>query len=141
MPTQVFKADFNQTWQAILQIMKNYDIAQQSQEAGVIKTRWIDNTEEVNFANSFDKSDAVKAARFRLTVNVAKGYRSSREVTKVTLYKRQMIEQDFLQGWKENNSDGIMEATLLYRIGQLIKIDNKLKEIDKAKEKEALERF
>jgi hypothetical protein len=63
-----------------------------------------------------------------------KGFRASREVTKVTIYKRQLVEQDFLQGWKEVSTDGIMEQTLLYRIERLIAIDNKLKEIDKARE-------
>jgi hypothetical protein len=141
MPSKIFKADFNQTWQAVIQVMKKYDIAQQNQEAGYIKTRWMDNTIEVNFTDSFGSNDAVKAARFKLVVNVVKGYRSSSEVSKVTIYKRQLVEQDFLQGWKELTTDGIQEQTLLYRIGRLIDTDNKLKEIDKAREKEQLESF
>lgn len=139
IPTKIFKADYNQTWQAVIQVMRKYDIAQQNQEAGFIKTRWIDNTLEINFADSFGTSDAVKAAKFKLVVNVVKGYRSGREVSKVTIYKRQLVEQDFLQGWKEVSPDGIMEKTLLYRIERLIATDNKLKEIDKAREKEQLE--
>lgn len=141
MPSKIFKADFNQTWQAVIQVMKKYDIAQQNQEAGYIKTRWMDNTMEVNFTDSFGSNDAVKAARFKLVVNVVKGYRSSSEVSKVTIYKRQLVEQDFLQGWKEITTDGTQEQTLLYRIGRLIETDNKLKEIDKAREKEQLESF
>lgn len=141
MPSKIFKADYNQTWQAVIQVMKRYDISQQNQEAGYIKTRWMDNTLEVNFTDSFGSSDAVKAARFKLVVNVVKGYRASQEVAKVTIYKRQLIEQDFLQGWKEVPADGIMEQTLLYRIGRLVETDNKLKEIDKAREKEQLQNF
>jgi hypothetical protein len=72
-------------------------------------------------------------------VNVVRGFRASREVTKVTIYKRQLMEQDFLQGWKEVSTDGIIEKTLLYRIERLIATDNKLKEIDKARKKEQLE--
>lgn len=139
IPTKVYKADYNQTWQAVIQVMRKFDIAQQNQEAGFIKTRWMDNTLEVNFTDSFGSSDAVKAAKFKLVVNVVKGFRSSREVTKVTIYKRQLIEQDFLQGWKEEPTDGITEKTLLYRIERLIATDNKLKEIDKAREKEQLQ--
>lgn len=141
IPSKVFRADYNQTWQAVIQVMKRFDIAQQNQEAGYIKTRWMDNTLEVNFTDSFGSSDAVKAARFKLVVNVVKGYRVSQEVTKVTIYKRQLVEQDFLQGWKEVSTDGISEQTMLYRIGRLIENDNKLKEIDKAREKEQLESF
>ncbi len=139
MPSKVYKADYNQAWQAVIQVMRKYDIAQQNQEAGFIKTRWMDNTLETNFADSFGSSDAVKAAKFKLVVNVVKGFRASREVAKVTIYKRQLVEQDFLQGWKEVTTDGIMEKTLLYRVGRLIATDNRLKEIDKAREKEQLE--
>lgn len=141
MPSRVFKADYNQTWQAVVQVMKKYDLALQNQESGQIKTRWMDNTLEVNFADAFSSNDAIKAARFKLVVNVIKGFRSSREVAKVTIYKRQLVEQDFLQGWKEITTDGIMEKTLLYRIGKLIEIDNNLREIDKAREKEQLKSF
>ena len=141
MPSKIFKADYNQTWQAVIQVMKKFDIAQQNQEAGYIKTRWMDNTMEVNFTDSFGSNDAVKAARFKLVVNVVKGYRASSEVAKVTIYKRQLVEQDFLQGWKEITTDGTMENTLLYRIGRLIENDNKLKEIDKAREKQQLQNF
>jgi hypothetical protein len=134
IPSKIYKADYNQTWQAVISVMRRFDIAQQNQEAGFIKSRWMDNTLEVNFADAFGSSDAVKAAKFKLVVNVVKGFRASREVTKVTIYKRQLVEQDFLQGWKEVSTDGIMEQTLLYRIERLIAIDNKLKEIDKARE-------
>lgn len=143
IPAEIFNADYTQTWQAVLAVMKTYDIATQSQEAGVIKTRWRDNTLEMNFADSFGGSDAVKAARFKLIVNVVKGYKSTREVTKVTVYRRQMVEEDMLQGWREIPSDGIDEKTILYRIGREIAIDNKLKEIEEKKRKaiEAQENF
>ena len=139
IPSKIYKADYNQTWQAVIQVMRKFDIAQQNQEAGFIKTRWMDNTLEVNFTDAFGSADAVKAAKFKLVVNVVKGFRQGREVTKVTIYKRQLVEQDFLQGWKEVSTDGIMEKTLLYRMERLVAIDNKLKEIDKAREKEQLE--
>ena len=140
IPTKVFRADYNQTWQAVIQVMRKFDIAQQNQEAGFIKTRWMDNTLEVNFSDSFGSADSVKAAKFKLIVNVVRGFRSSREVSKVTIFKRQLMEQDFLQGWKEVTTDGSVEKTLLYRIERLIAIDNKLREIDKAREKEQLEK-
>ena len=141
IPSRVFKADFNQTWQAVLQVMKRYDIAFQSQESGKIKTRWMDNTLEVNFTDSFGSADAVKAAEFKILVNVAEGFSLGRKVTKVTIFKRQRVEQDFLQGFKEVPADGILEKTLLYRIGVRIENDNKIREIDKAKDKENLENF
>lgn len=141
IPTKVFSSDFNQSWAAVIQVMKRFDLAYTNQEAGKIKTRWMDNTLQVNFTDSFGSSDAVKAAEFLLLVNVSEGFSYGRKVTKITIYKKQRIEQDFLQGWKEVPTDGIQEKTLLYRIGVKIENDNKLKAIDKAKEKEQLENF
>lgn len=141
IPSEVFKADFNQTWQAVIQVMKKYDIAYQNQESGKIKTRWMDNTLQINFADAFGSSEAVKAAEFQLVINVAEGFSYGRKVTKVTVFKRQRVEHDFLQGWKEVPTDGIQEQTLLYRIQTLINNDNKLKEIDKAREREQLDTF
>ena len=141
IPAKVYKADFNQTWAAVIQVMKRFDLAYTNQESGKLKTRWMDNTLQVNFTDSFGSSDAVKAAEFLLLVNVAEGFSYGRKVTKVTIYKKQRIEQDFLQGWKEVPTDGIQEKTLLYRIGVKIANDNKLRAIDKAKEQEQLENF
>ncbi len=141
IPSQIYSADFNQTWQAVLQISKNFDIEMQNQEAGVLKTRWMDNTNSLNFSESFGQNMNIKAAKYKLIINVVKGFKGPREVTKVTIYKKQLIEQDFLQGWKEKFTDGILERTLLYRLGRKIWIDNRLKEIDKAREKEQLNAF
>lgn len=137
IPSQIYKAEYVQAWQAVLQIMRKYDLETQSQESGIIKTRWIDNTIQLNFADSFGGNNSVKAAKFKVIVNVVKGFRGSREVTKITVYKRQLVEQDLLQGWKEIPSDGIFERTLLYRLGRIMAIDNKLKKIEEEKAKEA----
>jgi hypothetical protein len=136
IPSQVFDADYTQTWQAVLQVMRNYNLALQNQEAGVIKTRWEDNTVELNFADSFGTGDAVRAARFMLVVNVVKGFRGNREVCRVTVFKRQMVEQDFLQGFKVIPTDGILEKTILYRIGRNIHIENQLKTIEERRQRE-----
>jgi len=137
IPTKVYNSDFNMSWQAVLQVVKKFDLALQNQEAGIIKTRWIDNTLELNFADSFGKSDSVKAAKFKLIVNVVKGFRGSREVAKVSIFRRQLVEQDFLQGWKEIPTDGIQEKTILYRIEKILAIERKLKQIEDERSKQA----
>lgn len=141
IPSKVYKADFTQTWQAVIQVLKRYDIENQNRESGKIVTRWMDNTLEVNFTDSFASSEAVKAAERKIIINVAEGYSYGRKVTKVTIFKRQKVEQDFLQGWREIPTDGILEKTILYRIGVNIENDNKQKEMQKVKEKELLENF
>ena len=141
VPSKVFKSDYAQTWQAVLQVMKSYDLEVTNQESGVIKTRWIDNTLQLNFADSFGSSDSVKAAKFKLILNVVKGFRGSREVSKVTVFRRQMVEQDFLQGWKIIRSDGIMEKSIIYRIERELRIDDRLKAIEEKRAKEAESNF
>lgn len=141
IPSKVFRADYTQTWQAVLSVMKSYDLELQNQESGIIRTRWIDNTLELNFADSFGSSDSVKSAKFKILVNVIKGFRGSREVTKITVLKRQMVNQDFLQGWKVIPTDQSQENTILYRIERTLAIDNKLKQIEESKSKEAESKF
>lgn len=136
IPSQVYTFDYNQTWQAVIKIMANYDLEIKNQETGVIKTRWRDNTTELNFSDSFGTGDSVKSAKFKLIVNVVKGFKGSREVSKVTVFKRQMIEKDFLQGWKVIRSDGFQEKTILYRVGRVLALERKLKEIEEKKAKE-----
>ncbi|MCB9091110.1 MAG: hypothetical protein H6621_11290 [Halobacteriovoraceae bacterium] len=141
IPTKSFTADFNQTWSAVINVMKKYDIQIQNQETGVIKTRWMDNTLETNFADAFGSSEKVKSARFKILVNVTKGYRANTPVTRVSVYKRQIIEQDFLNGWKEMKNDSILEKTILYRIGRLITMDRYLQKVQKAEEEKQIQNF
>lgn len=141
IPSKIFQAGYNQSWQAVLQVMQGYDMALKDQEAGIIKTRWIDNTVELNFADSFGGTNSIKAAKFKLIINVSKGFRATREVSKISIFKRQLIEQDFLQGWKEIPTDSIIENTILYRIERAIIIDNRLKLIEEQGQKEIEENF
>lgn len=136
IPSKLFGFGYAETWQAVGKVMQKYDLAVQDQESGVFKTRWQENTLEVNFTDSFGDRDAVKAAKFKLIVNVIKGFRGSREVAKVTVFKRQLVEKDFLTGWKIVRSDGILEKSLLYRIERNLKIESRLKKIEEAKNKE-----
>ncbi len=141
IPTKMFKATYNQTWQAVLEIMQKYDLKIKNQEAGVVKTRWIDNTNQLNFNEAFGSQDMVKAARFKLIINVIKGFRGSREVSKVSVFKRQMIEKDFLQGWKVVRTDSILENTILYRVQRILKREQMIKQIEDQKAKEELNSF
>lgn len=136
IPSEVMKSNFNQSWLAVIQVMKKFDLEIQNQEAGIIKTRWIDNTLELNFTDSFSKSDKIKGAKFKLIINLVKGYKGRGEVTKISIYKRQVIEQDTLQGWKELPSDTIQEKTLLYRIKRILDIEKQLQKIEQMKQKE-----
>ena len=137
IPQTTFRATYIESWTALKKVITQMDlnVDVNNQEAGIVKTNWNDNTLQMNFADSFGGNDAVKEAKYKLIINVIKGFRSSREVTKITIYKRQMINEDFLQGWKVVPSDRIQEKTMLYRIGQVLKIQNQLKKLDEEKRK------
>lgn len=141
IPTQTYNADFTQTWKAVVDVMRRFSTSENNPEAGIIKTKWADNTVEVNFADSFGSTDRIKSARFKLIVNVSKGFQLGREVTQVSIQKKQLVEQDFLQGFREIPTDMIEEKTLLYRIGRLIEIEKKLEQIDQARQQEQIESF
>jgi hypothetical protein len=141
IPSQVYKADFNKVWIEVMKITNKYAREVYNQEAGIIKTRWVDNTLELNFADSFGSNDSVKTARFKLIINVVKGYRGSREVSKVTVFKRQQVQHDYLDGWKLVRTDGILEKAILYRLERSLAIEAKLQEIEDKKTKEAEKNF
>ena len=141
IPTQVYSYPFNNTWTAISEIMKKYDLAIQNQETGTMKTEWIDNTLELNFADSFGSSDAIKSAKFRLTVQVSKGHKGAKEVSKVSVFKQQIIEKDFLQGNKLIPSDLILEKVILYRLERLLQLDAKIRKLDQLKISKERERL
>ena len=75
VPTRTFNVNYTQAWQAVLDVMHKYDLEVKNQETGFVKTRWIDNTNEINFAHSVGLRDYVKSARMKIIVNVIKGFR------------------------------------------------------------------
>ena len=141
LPSQVFKANYEMTWSAIKSIIDtyNYSLEVSNRASGLWKTRWVDNTLEMNFSNSLKRGSGYKAAKFKLIINVVKGYRTEREVTKVFISKRQLVQKDLLQGWKVISSDQILEKTLLYRLKRILLIEKKLEELEKRKSKEVEE--
>ncbi len=141
IPTVKFKVNFEDTWQAVLQVMQKYDIEAQNPHIGSIKTRWIDNTLELNWADAFSRGDQVKSARFKLILNVSKGHEITHPITKVSIYKRQMVERDFLQAPRPIRSDGILEKTILYRVERVLTMERELQKLQALKEKQLEESF
>ena len=135
---QIYDSSYDKTWLAVISVMKKFEISSRSQESGTIKTRWMDNTKSYNFVHILGLNRNIRAAQFQLQINVAKGFQNGREVARVTLYKRQLLERDVLQGFKEVVSDGILEKIILYRIGRLLEIEKRIDEIQKKKEEEQI---
>ena len=141
LPSQIFRANYEMTWSAIKNIIDtyNYSLEISNRASGLWKTRWVDNTLEMNFSNSRNRGSGYKAAKFKLIINVVKGYRTEREATKVFISKRQLVQKDLLQGWNVIPSDQILEKTLLYRLKRILLIEKKLEQLEKRKSKEVEE--
>lgn len=142
IPSIIINADLQRSWAAVVSTMKRFEIEQQNMDSGVIRTKWIDNTLSVNFTDSFGTTDKIKAARFKMLISVSSASTNkSRPQTKITIYKRQLVENDAFQGWKEVETDYITEKTLLYRIQRVVSMDGTIDKLQKEKENRMIKNF
>jgi hypothetical protein len=142
IPSIIVNADLNRTWAAVVGTMKRFEIEQQNMDSGVIRTKWIDNTLALNFTDSFGTTDKIKSARFKMLISVASaGANKKKPQTKVTIYKRQLVENDAFQGWKEVETDYITEKTLLYRIERVVSMDETIERLQREKESRMIKNF
>jgi hypothetical protein len=133
--TRVYLTDFNTAWQASLDALNSIRIDAPNKEAGIIQTKWTDNTLAKNFA---ERGTFMKA-QFRFLINVAKGFYEGQPSVKVTVQKEQMIQRDVLDGWKRVESDSIEERTLLYRLGRIIAMKTEMAKIEEQKIQKQIE--
>lgn len=136
---RIFFTDFNTAWQSTLDALKAVPLEISNREGGAILTKWVENTSEKNFTDSFGGADSYIKSEYRFQVSVAKGFFNGRPSVKITVQKEQLIQRDVLEGWRPTESDSIEENTLLYRIGRLILVKMKLAKIEEEESKKALE--
>lgn len=130
---RIFLSDFNTVWLAGLDALKNAPLDISNREAGFIQTKWVENTEQLNFTNVFGAGpEQVIRAQFRFRISAAKGTFNGKESVKVSVQKEQLIQNDVLDGWRETESDGVEENTLLYRMGQITVNRIRLQQIQEA---------
>ena len=138
--SRIFLTDYNTAWQSALEALKRYDKTVQNRQGGVLQTNWIDNTTEKNFIDSFGGDATYIKARYRMNLSLAPGNYNGKPSVKVSILKEQMIQRDLLEGWKPVSSDSIEENAFLYRIGRIIFLKLKLKQIEDQKVKAILEK-
>ncbi|MFL5815874.1 MAG: hypothetical protein ACJ763_20060 [Bdellovibrionia bacterium] len=125
-----YVTDLNTAWQACLEAMKSNPLDVKNTQSGYIQTKWVDNTEQRNFVDSFGDANATLKAQFRFKVNVASTFYNGEPVVKITVTKDQMVQYDVLEGWRYVETDSIDENTLLYRIGRLIYFRMKIAKLE-----------
>jgi len=137
--SKVYYTDFNTAWQSVLDGLKHNRLDVSNREGGFVQTKWTDNTDDKNFADSFGDADAYLKAQYRFKVTVAKSFFNGKPAIKVTVMRDQLVQRDVLEGWQPVETDSIEENTLLYRVGRLIMIKMKLSKIEEEKTRKALE--
>src|SRR4051812_26802388 len=136
---RIYLTDFNTSWQAVLDSIKNSRLDISNREGGFIQTKWTENTAEKNFVDSFGDQDSYLKAQYRLRINVAKGYYNGQPSVKVSVQKEQLVQRDVLEGWRPIETDTVDENTLLYRIGRIIAVRMKMAHLEELKTKQAIE--
>ena len=136
---RIYTTDWNTAWQATLEALKHSSLDISNQESGYLQTKWIDNTAEKNFADSFGEADNYLKAQYRFQVSLSKGFFKHKSTVKISIQKEQMIQKDALEGWRPVETDTVDETTLLYRIGRLIYVRLKLSKIEELKAKKEIQ--
>jgi hypothetical protein len=136
---RVYTTDWNIAWQATLEALKHTQIDTSNQEAGYVQTKWIDNTAEKNFIDSFGEADKYLKAQYRFQISLHKGYFKRKPTIKIRIQKEQLIQKDALEGWRPAETDSIEENTLLYRIGRLISMMTKLNQLEEQRTQRELQ--
>jgi hypothetical protein len=137
--SRIFLTDYNTAWQAGLEALKRYEKTVQNRQGGIIQTNWQDNTAEKNFTEAFGGDATYLKARYRFNVSIAPGNYNGKPSVKVSILKEQMIQRDMLEGWKQVKSDAIEENAFLYRVGRIIWLKLKLKQLEEQKMQEVLD--
>ncbi len=102
-------------------------------QAGIFVTKYQDNVALRNSIDSLAGGDAYIKAQFRLRVSLAEGKFNGLPSVKVAVIKEQLVLRDVLEGYRTIETDGIEEQSLLYRIGRLIAIQQKMDRISEQK--------
>ena len=111
-----------------------------NRENGTLQTKWIDNTAERNLIDSAGSVSPYTKAQYRFRVSLAKGFFEGKSSVRISVQKEQQFQRDVLEGWRNQESDGVQENSLLYRIGKLIDFRVRLQNIENQKIKHQLDR-
>ena len=139
--SRIYPFNRDQVWLAVTAVTKKFDILEKFQDRGSLKTQWMDNTESYNFINVLDFGQKARRAQFQLQMSVVQGFQHGQEMTKVMIYRRQLIERGQLQGLEEVPSDGISERILLHRIHRVLQIEKYFFDLQKKREKALIKSF
>jgi hypothetical protein len=137
--SKVFLTDYNIAWDQSMEALKSSPMEVVNRENGMMQTKWIDNTAERNLIDSVGSVSNYIKAQYRFRVTVAKGTVDGKNSVRINVQKEQQVQRDVLEGWRNQETDGIQEQSLLYRVGKLIEFRLRMDRIENQKIKQELE--
>jgi len=138
--TRIFVTEYPLAWEAAVDALKQSPMEIVNRENGTLQTKWIDNTAERNLIDSAGSVSPYVKAQYRFRVSLAKGFYDGKPSVRVIVQKEQQYQRDVLEGWRPQESDGLQENSLLYRIGKLIDFRTKMQKIENQRLKRQLEK-
>ncbi len=127
-------------WEAAVDALKASPMEVVNRENGTLQTKWIDNTAERNLIDSAGSVSPYTKAQYRFRVTMAKGNLDGLNSVRMSVQKEQQIQRDVLEGWRNQETDGIQENSLMYRVGKLIEFKIKNEKIENQRIKQQLKK-
>jgi hypothetical protein len=137
--SKILLADYSVTWESAVDALKASPMEIVNRENGTLQTKWIDNTAERNLIDAVGTVSPYTKAQYRFRVTMSKGFYDGKTSVRVSVQKEQEIQRDVLEGWINQESDGIQENSLLYRISKVIESKLKLQDIENQRLKRQLQ--
>ncbi len=137
--TKIYISEYTLAWESAVDALKASPMDIVNRENGTLQTKWIDNTAERNLIDSAGSVSSYIKAQYRFRVSLAKGFYDGKPSVKVSVQKEQQIQRDVLEGYINQESDGIQENSLLYRIGKVIDYRKRIQDLENQKLKRQLE--
>jgi len=121
---KVFHASYDQAWAAALKALKDYQLITTNKDAGQIETEFKTGTTQDHIAY-FAATDTriTKDMKWKLKVQVLQ---LKPEITRVSVEKFEYESSGFLESYEPKKSNLLLEKAILYRMGRLIQIDQKI---------------
>lgn len=127
---QVYKVDYHEMWTALGTALKEFPVETKNREAGLIVTKWVDNTSSKNFRDSYGATNAYIKAKYRLRLAVSKGFFEGLPSVQLSIQKEQLIQTDALDAFHLQPTEGIEEKSLVYRIGRVLWMQRELEQME-----------
>ena len=138
--TKIFVSEYPLAWEAASDVLKASPMEIVNRENGTLQTKWIDNTAERNLIDSAGSVSPYIKTQYRFRMTLAKGFFQGNPSVRINVQKEQQVQRDVLEGWINQETDGIQENSLLYRMGKVIEYKKKFQDIENQRLKKQLEK-